>query len=171
VLKAIYAAPFPTLAVVQGPVLAGGMGLILACDLVLAADAAFFSLPEPARGITAAMVTPLLIHRVGAGAAAFQLLAGQRISATTALTQGVCHEVVASAHLAERRDQWVEAILAGSPAALRITKQHLQHCAPRDVALMIDESIKVSARARETDDAREGLAAFLAKRKPNWQPE
>jgi methylglutaconyl-CoA hydratase len=149
VLKSIYAAPFP----------------------ILAADSAFFALPEPARGITAAMVTPLLIHRVGAGAATFQLLSGQRISAATALAHGVCHEVVASAHLSERRDQWIQAILAGSPAALRITKQHLQHCAPRDVEQLIDDSIKVSARARETDDAREGLAAFLAKRKPNWQPD
>jgi methylglutaconyl-CoA hydratase len=171
VLKSIFGTTFPTLAVVQGPALAGGMGLVLACDLVLASETAFFSLPEPMRGITAAMVTPLLVHRVGSGAATFLLLAGQRVSAATAWAQGICHEVVSHEHLADRRDHWIQAILTGSPAALKITKQHLRHCSAQNVAMLIDESIKVSARARETDDAREGLAAFLGKRKPAWQSD
>ena len=64
VLKALYAAPFPTIAVVQGPALAGGLGLILACDLVLAAESAFFALPEPARGITAAQLMSLQLGRL-----------------------------------------------------------------------------------------------------------
>ncbi len=171
VLKTLFDAPLPTVAVVQGPALAGGMGLVLACDMVLASENAFFALPEPARGISAAMVTPLLVHRIGSGAATFMLLSGQRITAATAKAMGICHEVVAVPLLAQRRDEWVSAILSGSPAALKISKQHLQHCSPLHVAQLIDDSTKVSARARETPDAREGLAAFLEKRKPNWQPE
>ena len=171
VLKTIFDAPLPTVAVVQGPALAGGLGLVLACDMVLASENAFFALPEPTRGITAAMVTPLLVHRVGAGAATFLLLSGQRITAASAKSIGLCHEVVTETLLTQRRDEWVSAILSGSPAALKISKQHVQHCSPLDVSKLIDDSIKASARARETPDAREGLAAFLEKRKPNWQPE
>ncbi len=170
VLKSIFEATVPTLVVVQGPALAGGMGLVLACDMVIASENAFFALPEPARGITAAMVTPLLVYRVGAGAATLCLLSGQRIPAAGALSMGLCHEVVAPSLLSERRDQWIQSILAGSPAALKITKQHVKHCSMHEVSRLIDESIKVSARARETEDAREGLSAFLEKRKPNWQP-
>lgn len=171
VLKLIFEISVPTLAVVQGPALAGGMGLVLACDMVLASENAFFALPEPARGITAAMVTPLLVHRIGTGAATFLLLSGQRISAAHALSLGLCHEVVDGSSLSQRRDQWVTAILSGSPAALKISKQHVQHCSPLRVSRLIDESIEVSAIARETLDAREGLAAFLEKRKPKWQPD
>jgi methylglutaconyl-CoA hydratase len=171
VLETLFEFRVPTVAVVQGPALAGGMGLVLACDMVLASENAFFALPEPMRGITAAMVTPLLVHRVGPGNATFLLLSGQRITAAVARTMGLCHEIVAEAHLASRRDEWVKAILTGSPAALKISKQHVQHCSPLQVARLIDESIQVSAQARETLDAREGLAAFLEKRKPNWQPE
>lgn len=171
VLKTIFEAPVPTLAVVQGPALAGGMGLVLACDLVLASEHAFFALPEPARGITAAMVTPLLTYRIGPGAATFMLLSGQRVSASSALAFGLCHEVVAPTLLSERKGQWIDAILSGSPAALKITKQHVKHCASQDVSRLIDDSIRVSARARETEDAREGLTAFLEKRKPSWHPQ
>jgi methylglutaconyl-CoA hydratase len=171
VLKGLYALPAPTIAVVQGPALAGGVGLVLACDLVLASDNVFFSLPEPVRGITAAMVTPLLVHRIGAGAANWMLLSGDRVSAPRAAAIGLCHEVVPETKLQERRDQWIRTVLSGSPAALRITKRHLQHCAPADVLRRINESIQVSASARETADAREGLAAFLEKRKPNWQTD
>jgi methylglutaconyl-CoA hydratase len=170
-LRSIFEVPIPTVAVVQGPALAGGMGLVLACDLVLASDNAFFALPEPARGITAAMVTPLLLYRVGNGTATFLLLSGQRISASTARSMGVCHEVVGPELLASRRDEWFRTALSGSPAALAITKQHLQRCSRQEVGQRIEESIAVSAQARQTDEAREGLAAFLEKRPPRWQPE
>ncbi|MCH2181672.1 MAG: enoyl-CoA hydratase-related protein [Mariniblastus sp.] len=170
-LKSLFQLPVPTIAVVQGPVLAGGMGLVLACDMILASDQAFFMLPEPARGITASMVTPFLIHRVGSGAASYMLLSGERVSAHEARNFGLCHDVVALDDLDDRCRRMVEAILTGSPSALAITKQHISDCAPTDVLADLEKSIHVSAQARETDDAREGLAAFLEKRKPGWQPE
>ena len=170
-LTALFQLPVPTIAVVQGPVLAGGMGLVLACDIILASDQAFFMLPEPARGITASMVTPFLVHRVGSGPASYMLLSGERVSAQVARDLGLCHDVVAGDDLAERCRRMVDAILTGSPSALAITKQHLSDCAPTDVLGDLEKSIQVSAQARETEDAREGLAAFLEKRKPAWQPE
>lgn len=168
-LVAIHALPVPTIAVVQGPVLAGGMGLVLACDIVIAGEDAYFMLPEPMRGITAAMVTPFLVHRVGAGPATYLLLSNEKITAIESRRFGLCHDVVAVDQLAHRVDALIASILTGSPAALAITKQHLADCTAYDLRELVHQSIEVSAQARETDDAREGLAAFLEKRKPSWQ--
>ena len=169
-LKALYRFPQPTMAVLQGPAIAGGMGLVLACDLVISSADAFFALPEPMRGITAAMVTPLLVQRLGVGRASAMLLSGQRLMAIDA-RGNLCHEVVPADQLMITRDRWIESILSGAPAALRITKQHLHHCASLPIDDLIDYSIQVSAMARETANAREGLAAFIEKRKPDWQPK
>ena len=168
-LKAIHLLPVPTIAVLQGPALAGGMGLVLACDIVLASDNVFFMLPEPMRGITAAMVTPLLIHRVGAGPATYLLLSNERISAAVSKQFGLCHDVVSSTDLVTRLEQLLLSIQQGSATAFAITKRHVAACTSYDLVSQIEDSIAVSAQARETEDAREGLAAFLEKRKPAWQ--
>lgn len=170
-LAAVYQLPVPTVVALQGPALAGGVGLILACDFIVAADSAFVMLPEPMRGITAAMVTPFLIHRIGAGPATQMLLSGERVSAERCRESGLFHDVVDSENLKTRVDALVSSIMTGSKAALAITKKHVQTCGGSNILDMLDQSIKVSAEARETSDAREGLAAFLEKRKPNWQPE
>jgi methylglutaconyl-CoA hydratase len=170
----IYQLTVPTVAVVQGPALAGGLGLVLACDLVLASDAATFALPEPARGITAAIVTPLLIHRVGTGPATQLLLSGNRWSAARARELGLCFETVAGDELERRSRQLADQILQGAKSALAITKKHIATCAGEhgadELIAQLKASTAVSAAARRTLDAREGLDAFLEKRKPNWQP-
>jgi len=170
-LSQLFQLPIPTVAQVQGPVLAGGVGLVLACDLVLASSESFFSLPEPARGITAAMVTPFLVYRIGAGPAGQWLLSGQRVAAEAALRVGLCYDVVAAQRLSGAVDDLVRSILVGSPQALAMTKKHWQACgAAEQVLRQAEMSIAVSAQARETTDAREGLAAFLEKRPPAWAP-
>ena len=145
--------------------------MILACDLMVASDNAFFMLPEPMRGITAAMVTPFLIHRIGAGPASYMLLSGERVPAEKALGLNLCHEVVPEDQFASRMESLIAAILTGSKSALAITKQHVAECLSGDLVAQVKKSVQVSAQARETADAREGLAAFLEKRKPNWQPK
>ena len=166
----LFTASVPTVVQLQGPVLAGGVGLVLACDLIVASTSAFFSLPEPMRGITAAMVTPLLVHRVGAGVAGQLLLSGEKLTVQRAHQVGLCHDVVPPERLGQRVDELVNSILTGSQSALSISKRHLQHCSAVDVVAQVERSITVSAEARETADAREGLAAFLEKRKPLWHP-
>jgi methylglutaconyl-CoA hydratase len=170
VVAALLAFPTPTLAVVQGPALAGGLGLVLACDLVLAADSATFSLPEPKRGITAAIVTPLLVHRVGCSAASWLLLSGEGIGSQRAREVGLCHEVVAAASLDAVCERRVASILSGAPGALAISKAQLLAC-HADVLKLLPHAVAASAHARETPEAREGLAAFLEKRRPGWQPK
>ena len=172
-LSAIYRLPVPTMAVVQGPAIAGGMGLLLACDLVVASEQAFFALPEPARGITAAIVTPLLIHRVGAGPATQLLLSGMRWEADRAMNVGLCVDVVKPNQLASRVDELTQSILQGARSALAITKEQIASCVGDQqtdrIVAQLQRATQISAEARRTDDAREGLDAFLHKRNPNWQ--
>ena len=168
-LVSVYCSRVPTVAVLQGPVLAGGVGMVLACDFVVATPDSFFALPEPQRGITAAMVTPLLAHRVGAGRASHLLLSGRQQSAEDALSSGLVYELAEKEKLGQSVDSLTKSILQGSPEALAITRQHLDSVSG-GIASQIRESVEVSARARASDDAREGLAAFLEKRKPKWQP-
>ncbi|MGI9515796.1 MAG: enoyl-CoA hydratase/isomerase family protein [Pirellulaceae bacterium] len=166
-LVAIHQLEIPVIAALQGPALAGGVGLVVACDIVIASEEAFFMLPEPMRGITAAMVTPFLVHRIGAGPATYMLLSNERIAAAHSF--GLCHDVVPPDRLESRVDELVNSILGGSRSAFSITKSHIAACSPGNLIELVDQSISVSARARETDDAREGLAAFLEKRKTSWQ--
>ena len=171
VLLELVSLEVPTIAAVSGPTLAGGMGMVLACDILVASENAFFMLPEPMRGITAAMVTPLLIHRIGPGPASYLLLSGERLQATDAKIMNLCHDVVSGDEFNSRIDSLISSVLTGSKSALAMTKQHVGQCVSQDLIEQIKMSVSVSAQARETDDAREGLAAFLEKRKPNWQPE
>jgi len=171
VVAAIFSLPMPTLAVVQGPAIAGGLGIALACDLVLAAEVASFALPEPQRGITAAIVTPLLVYRAGIAGASYLLLSGEGLAAGRAHEIGLCHKVIEAARLTAATDELLRTILSGAPGALAVTKRQLRACAPADVLAQLKRAIGVSAQARETPEAREGLAAFLEKRAPSWQPE
>lgn len=169
-LVALVTMPKPTLAVVQGPALAGGMGLAMACDLVLASEAAVFGLPEPKRGITAAVVAPLVCYRAGISTASYLLLSGKNLAASQSLTRGLCHQVVSIGGLKSTEQEVCRSILTGAPAALAATKTHLLNTAGRELIAQLDAGMQVSAKARETQDAREGLAAFLEKRSPVWFP-
>jgi methylglutaconyl-CoA hydratase len=168
VLAAILEFPAPAIALVQGPVLAGGVGLVVACDLVLAADAATFALPEPKRGITASIVTPLLAHRVGVSAASWLLLSGAGIDSARAREVGLCHEVVAAAGLETACDRLILSILSCAPGALANSKRQILACHTK-VIDQLKQAVLDSAQARQTPEAREGLAAFLEKRPPAWQ--
>jgi methylglutaconyl-CoA hydratase len=171
IVETVFHFPFPTLAVVRGAALAGGLGLALACDLTLAAASAVFALPEPKRGITAAIVTPLLVYRVGSGQAAYLLLSGRNVPAAEAQSRGLCHVVAADDQVEQTTDQFVQSILSGAPGALRVTKQQLRHCAPFPLSDRMIEAARASSQIRSSEEAREGLAAFLEKRPPRWQPQ
>ena len=168
VLVAILRLDVPTLAVVQGPAIAGGFGLVLACDLVLASTAARFALPEPKRGISPAVVSPLLVYRMGAGPAMPLLLAGQMLTGEEAHRLGLCHVLAAPANLDASRQELTAHILAGAPQALAMTKRLVRSFSQTALFEQLEAGRKVSAEARRTTEAREGLAAFLEKREPSW---
>lgn len=170
-LKELFDLPIPTVVKLQGPVLAGGVGMVLACDMIVSADECFLALPEPMRGIVASMVTPLLAHRVGPAVATAWLLSGQRVSAQRAKEVGLIHETCSLEELDGAVDKLMGTILTGSRSALAITKAHLNDCVSGEIHQLLEKSIEISAQARETEDAREGLAAFLEKRQAKWIPK
>ena len=170
-LLAVLNCRVPTIAAVQGPAIAGGVGLVLACDIVIAADSAFFALPEPRRGITAAIVAPLLLRRTSPARASYVLLSGKRIPAEQALAIGLCDEVVPSEKCEAAVQAMLQSVLESSPHALTTTKLFLNSIGNTNVREAINRAIQVSAEAHAGEDAREGLDAFFAKRKPTWAPQ
>ena len=171
VLETLTFAPCPTLGVVQGPALAGGVGLVLACDLVLATDTANFALPEPKRGIIAAMVLPLLVLRIGQSAASWLLLSGQTLFLDAARRYGLVHQTATSATIENDVTATINAVLTGSPAALRATKQQLLKPIAERLRSDWEDAEEASATARNQPEAREGLQAFLERRAPKWVPD
>lgn len=168
VVEALLFLPCPTVCLVQGPVMAGGVGLVLACDIVIGTDQASFGLPEPKRGITASIVLPLLKHRIAVGPAGYLLLSGNLISAETANRFGLIHELVSENELEHARDKFEASIQFSAPLALQATKRQLMadHAGPLVQAL--DAAMKLSADARALPEAREGLQAFRDHRPANW---
>lgn len=160
--------PKPIIAAVNGPAVAGGAGLVLACDLVLAAETASFGLPEPRRGIVAGLVAPLLHFRVGGGQAARLLLSAATIDAAEAHRIGLFHELAHPDQLWPRADALAGECAQCAPEALLLTKKMLNETIGEQLTTLLAAGAAVSATARTTEAAAEGLAAFLAKRQPEW---
>ncbi len=161
--------PKPLIAAVNGPAVAGGAGLLLACDIVLAADVATFALTEPLRGIVAGMVSPLLAFRIGGGHAARLLLTAATIDAAEAKRIGLFHEVVHPDHLWPRAVEMAGQCARCAPEALLLTKQLLNETIGEHLPTLLSAGAAASAAARTTEAAAEGLAAFLEKRSPQWK--
>jgi len=162
----IYGLPKPTIAAVNGAAVAGGAGLVTVCDLALAAPEARFGYPEVRRGLVAAMVMPHLLRHVGERAARFLLLTGELIDAAEAQRTGLINAVVPADQLLERALQWARSLAEGGPHALATTKALLRSFSRQ--ALSVEETAKASAAPRLTDECREGLEAFFAKRPVPW---
>lgn len=160
--------PKPIIAAVNGPAVAGGMGLVLASDIVVAAQEARFGLPEPKRGIIAGMVSPLLVFRVGGAHAAHLLLRGHLIEAAEAHRIGVAHEVVGGDLVWARAQEIAGEIEQSSPSALQQTKRMLNETIGEQLSTWMTAGAAASATARTTEAAAEGLAAFIEKRPPKW---
>ncbi len=162
--------PKPTVALVQGPAYGGGVGLVSACDIVLAADRASFALTEVRLGLIPAVISPFVVRAIGESHSRRFMLTGERFGAETALRIGLVHEVVPAETLQARGGEIVEMLLQCSPDAHRRAKALIDAVAgrPIDQALADDVASRIAA-ARASDDGREGIAAFLEKRPPKWR--
>jgi len=161
--------PKPLIAAVNGPAVAGGVGLLLACDIVVAATDAQIGLPEPRRGIVAGMVAPLLVFRIGASQAANLLLTARMIAAAEAHRINLAHELVERDLVWARAQEIAGEIAKSAPEALQLTKRLVNETIGEHLSTLLTAGAADSATARTTQAAREGLAAFLEKRDPNWQ--
>jgi methylglutaconyl-CoA hydratase len=161
--------PKPIIASVNGPAVAGGAGLVLASDIVVACEGAQFGLPEPRRGIVAGVVSPLLAFRVGGGVAARLLLTSAVYPAAEALRLGIYHEVVTEHLLWARCVEIGEECAAGAPEAVQLTKRLLYETIGEQLATQLSVGAAMTATSRTTEAAQEGLKAFVEKRKPQWK--
>lgn len=171
-LGKIDACPKPTLARVQGAALGGGVGLICACDLAIAADNARFAVSEARFGILPAVIAPYLTNAVGKRHARRLALTMTRISAVEALQIGLVHQVDTLEDLDTLVDAAAEELVAGGPNAQREIKALFAQLEVGPVTAEVRElTAQTISRVRATPEAREGIAAFLDKRPPNWLPE
>jgi methylglutaconyl-CoA hydratase len=161
--------PKPIIAALNGPAIAGGMGLALGSDLVLACPSATVGLPEPRRGLVAGMVSPLLAFRVGAGQAARLLVTARIIPVDEAHRIGIVHEVVGDDLIWARAHELAKDCAESAPEAIQLTKRMLYDTIGEHLMTQLTSGAAISATARTTEAAVEGLAAFLEKRTPKWQ--
>lgn len=168
-LRAIYECPKPTIARVQGDVYAGGMGLVACCDMAVSVDTANYCLSEVKLGLIPATIGPYVIRAMGPRASHRYFLSAERFDAAEALRIGFVHEAVPAEQLDAVVAQWVKALLAASPNAIKECKKLVQYVADRDITrLLIDHTVKAIADIRASDEGKEGVQSFLQKRKPAW---
>ncbi|MDY0329322.1 MAG: enoyl-CoA hydratase-related protein [Thiomonas sp.] len=169
-LRAVAECPRPVIARVQGDAFAGGFGLVAACDLAVAVQTARFCLSEVKLGLIPATIMPHVLRAIGERAAQRYTLTAEVLDAATAQAIGLIHEVAADAAALDAQVQrWCAALQHASPQALAAAKRLLAEVPHRPLgeALLADTAERI-AQARASADGREGIAAFLSKRKPNW---
>jgi methylglutaconyl-CoA hydratase len=168
-LARIESSPKPTVARVQGAALGGGVGLACACDIAIAADNASFSVSEAKFGILPAVIGPYVTNAVGKRQAKRLALTATRIGAPEALALGLVQQVVPLAELDVAVDHAVTELLTGGPNAQREIKQLFAQLEVGPITPEVRElTAQTISRVRGTDEAREGFAAFLAKRAAKW---
>ncbi|MEO7496362.1 MAG: enoyl-CoA hydratase/isomerase family protein [Massilia sp.] len=168
-LRTIWECPKPVVARVQGDCYAGGMGLVAACDIVVAAETVKFCLSEVKLGLIPATIAPYVIKAMGASAARRCMVSAEVFDAAEASRIGFVHEVVDGAGLDARVAAIVKTLLANSPQAMAAAKRLVREIDGQPVgdALVADTAQRI-AEIRASNEGREGVAAFLEKRKPGW---
>ncbi|MCJ7838105.1 MAG: enoyl-CoA hydratase/isomerase family protein [Burkholderiales bacterium] len=168
-LNTIYMMKKPTVARVHGPAFAGGMGLVAASDIAVAADEAEFCLSEVKLGLTAATISPYVVAAMGERSARRYFLSAERFSAAEALRIGLVHDIVPATQLDASVDALLAHLLAASPAAIAASKELIRSVArgPIDQDMIAGTAARIAA-ARASDDGKEGIRSFLEKRKPSW---
>ena len=162
--------PVPTVALVQGGCFGGGTGIVAACDVVIAADNAIFSIAEVRWGLTAAIILPQLSDAISARQLRRYALTGERFGAEEARRIGLVHQVVALHRLAATGEEIAAQLLENGPQALAETKAiALQSAWGGFDAGALDALVDSHARKRMTAEAAEGLASFAEKRAARWK--
>lgn len=163
--------PMPTIAKVQGPAFAGGLGLISACDVAIGVETAKFAVTEVRLGLIAATISPYVIAAIGPSAARRYFQTAARFDAEEAARIGLLHDVVAPDALDGAVDTVVQNILRNAPASVAASKRLIHETAGVIDDGLLKETAARIARARATDEGKEGIAAFFEKRKPVWSTE
>lgn len=160
--------PKPVVARVQGAAIGGGMGLVAACDIAVAAPEAVFATTEVRLALIPAVISPLVVAAIGERQSRRYFLTGERISAARALSIGLIHEI-AESDLDQAVSSTVTDLLKGAPQAQRQAKELIDQVSGRGFdEAVVSETAGLIAERRASEEAKEGLSAFLEKRKPAW---
>ncbi|MCF6227334.1 MAG: enoyl-CoA hydratase-related protein [Planctomycetes bacterium] len=163
----LYSLPKPTIAVVDGPALAGGAGLASCCDFILASEQATFGYPEVKIGFVPAIVMILLTRQVGERAARDLCLSGRAVGAAEAFRLGLVNQLV-EGDLKDAADKLAKKLRNNSPQSMETVKDMFRRLHGMNLDDGMEWAADMNALARGTDDCKEGIAAFLEKRKPGW---
>jgi methylglutaconyl-CoA hydratase len=157
-----------TIAAIHGAAVAGGAGIMSACDFVVAAQATKIGYPEVRRGLVAGLVMTFLRRQISERNLRELLFSAELIDAGRAKEIGLVNRVVASDDVISEAKKFATSVLQGAPVALSQTKRLVEELWWRSVKEDVDLALKYHMEARESEEAREGIAAFNEKRKPNW---
>jgi len=157
-----------TIAAVHGAAVAGGAGIMSACDFVVAAEGTKIGYPEVRRGLVAGLVMTFLRRQTGERNMSELLLGSELIDAERAKEIGLVNRVFPRENLMSEAQKFADSVLQGAPGALAQTKRLIQELWWRSVKEDVDLALKHHLQARESAEAREGIAAFNEKRPPNW---
>jgi methylglutaconyl-CoA hydratase len=162
----------PTVARVQGAAYGGGVGLVACCDIAVASAEATFCFSEAKLGLIPAVISPYSIAAIGERAARRYFITAERFDAAQALRLGLVHELASSeGELDEKVGQVVDALLACGPVSQREGKELIRAVVGRPVTSeLIQDTAERIARLRSSPEGREGITAFLEKRRPAWVP-
>ncbi|HEY6305519.1 MAG TPA: enoyl-CoA hydratase-related protein [Candidatus Angelobacter sp.] len=167
--RSLYDFPKPTIAAVNGAAIAGGTALATLCDFTLAVPEAKFGYTEVRVGFVPGIVSSYLISNVGEKRARDLLLTGRLFGAQEAHRLGLVTEIVTPDQLMHRAHELAGQLLENSPASLRVTKRLLSNYAHEQLDWQVAQAVKDNAAIRQTADFKEGVSAFLEKRKPHWK--
>jgi methylglutaconyl-CoA hydratase len=167
-LRVIDTCPKPVIARVQGNAFAGAIGLIACCDLAVSAATAEFAVTEVRLGLIPAVISPYLVRAMGARQARRWFLTAERFSAGQAMAMNLVHRVVPVSELDESVADWIHLLRKAGPEALKAVKELVAAVAPPPTDAVIEDTAKRIATIRASAEGKEGVAAFLEKRKPGW---
>jgi enoyl-CoA hydratase/carnithine racemase len=165
-LKRLASFPKPTVARVKGYCLAGGMGFMLACDIVIASDDSVFGTPEVNVGLWPMMIGALIFRNVPRKKAMEMILLAERINAADALSMGLITRVAPAGGLDSAVDKVLKGLAVKSPIGMKIGKEAFHKAADMPLAEALEFLSDKLVEVASTDDAREGITAFIEKRQP-----
>lgn len=163
--------PLALVAVLEGTVMGGGVGLACVADVALASDTALFRLPETSVGVVPAQIAPFLVERLGYSQAKRLAVTGGKLDAATALQIGLVHTVASADAIDGALHAVLHDILACAPQALAATKALMSRARHHDAQQLVTEAARVFSVSAASAEALEGIAAFMQKRKPKWAVE
>ncbi|MEP6994887.1 MAG: enoyl-CoA hydratase-related protein [Acidobacteriota bacterium] len=170
-LLAIDTCPHPVIALAHGAAIGGGVGLVAAADIAIAAEGTVFSLAEVRLGILPSVISPYVLRAIGPRFARDVFLTGDRFDAREAWRMGLVHQVVPAAELAAAGDRKVASLLRSGPEAVGVAKRLIEQVRRMGPEEALPLTVRTIAQRRASEEAKEGLTAFLEKRKPSWDSE